>query len=133
MTTRWIFHDPVASETVTVPINPDGMTSPEAPAKNVRFGNGKATDVAAASRTTTFLNKPPSRDWEFSGAIRDEAHYNLLRDWTAKTNDVTITDHLGRVWRVYITDFVPTDRKPTPFVPWRLRYVVKVKILERVS
>lgn len=133
MTTRWIFTDDVASETWTVPINPDSMTSPEPPVKNVRYARGRVSDQGGDPRVVTLLNKPGSRDWEFGGAIRTQAHYDALLAWTEKTNDITITDHLGRVWRVYLTDFVPTDRQPTKQVFWRLRYTVKAKIIERVS
>jgi hypothetical protein len=133
MTTRWIFNDAVASETWTVPVNPDSMTSPEPPAKNVRYARGKIVDQGGDPRTVTFLNKPTSRDWEFGGVIRTQAHYEALAAWADKTNEVTITDHLGRVWLVYITDFIPTDRRPTRQTFWRLRYTMKTKIIERVS
>lgn len=131
MTIRWIFYDPVLVETWTVPINPDGMTSPEKPAKNVRFAKYVHGELLEP-RTMTFLVKPGARDWEFSGAIRTQAHYLELVRWTKKTNAVRVTDHLGRTWLCYLTDFVPVDRKPTLNTPWRLRYTVKAKILEQL-
>jgi len=133
MTSRWVFTDEVADETWTVPINPDSMTSPEPPAKNVTFASGKVNDLHNNGRTVTFLGKPTSREWEFGGAIRTQAHYEGLVAWAAKTNDVLVTDHIGRTWRVLITDFLPTERPPTPRTPWRLRYTVKTTIIERVT
>lgn len=135
MTTRWTFYDPATAESWTVPINPDSMTSPEPPAKVVRHARGRVTYELHTStqRAVTFLEKPQSRDWEFSGAIRTQAHYEGLRDWVAKDHAVRVSDHLGRIYLVYLTDFKPTDRPPTRSVTWRLRYTVKAKILEQLA
>lgn len=131
-TVRWTFTDDVADETYTVPINPDGMTSPKRPQKALTFGAGRHRDTGD-TRIQAYLNKPVSWDWEFSGAIRSQAHHDALDYWAKKTNDIVITDHNGRSWRVYPTDFLPTDRQPTPRVEWRLRYTFKVKILEELT
>lgn len=127
MTIRWKFRDTVTGEVYTVPINPDSMSSVDGK-KAVRHGRGRKQD----SRVNTILSAPPPQAWEFGGAIRTKAHYDALENWAERPNAVEITDHLGRTFRVVITDFLPVDRNPTPLTPWRLRYTVKTNILKRL-
>lgn len=127
MTQRWVFFDAVANETWTVPINPNSMTPVDrTKPRNLRHSHGWAKD----QRVRTFVGKPPAIEWGFGGVIRTKAHYDELVRWTEKTNAITITDHIDRVFLVYLTQFDPTDRKPTPRVPWRLTYTVKATLLE---
>lgn len=132
---RWTFYDPETFETWTVPINPDGMTSMDPPQKNVLYGPGRALDTAggAKPRNVSFLAKPPSWDWEFSGVMRTKAHYDNFVTWVSKPYPVHLTDHVGRELRIYLTDFVPQEFPKPSRIQWRLRYTVKAKILERVT
>jgi hypothetical protein len=123
-TVRWIFTDPVASETWTVPINPDSMSAPLSKRK-AKFGNGFRKDT----RVRTFLLPPDPMQFTFGGVIRTQAHYEALEEWSKKDNAITVTDHIGRVWRIVPIAFEPTDRRPTATVGWRLRYTFRATLL----
>lgn len=126
-TVRWTLRDTATLVLWTMPINPDSMSSIH-PRRNLRFGYGTRTDP----RIRAFSGSREPIDWEWSGVIRSKSHYDQLVLWAEKSVAVDVTDHLGRTFRVFITEFNPTDRKPTPTVPWRLRYTMKALILERV-
>jgi len=71
------------------------------------------------------LRRPrTATEWTFAGVVRTQAHHDSLIYWAAKTNKLTITDHYGRVVTARIRSIEMEDRKPTPNVPWRLRYTV---------
>lgn len=125
---RWTFYDAETDETYTVPINPDAMTSPFGE-RGMRFAR---SHVSGDTRIRTFVDPPPQVNWEFSGPIRTKAHHDALDAWAQKTVPIEITDHLGRTFRVVISSFEPTDRKPTRTVTWRLRYVMKTIVLEEL-
>ena len=125
---RWLLRDTATNAQWRMPINPDSMTSP-LPRRQMKHAGGWRAD----QRVRTFITTPEATEWEWSGVIRTQAHYDQLVTWARKNVAVDVTDHLGRTFRVFITDFNPTDRRPTPHVPWRLRYSMKARILERVS
>lgn len=124
-TVRWILDDLVAEETWTMPINPDsGSAFPRRRAFSV--GGGYRRD----GRERLFEQKPRAEEFNWSGVIRSQAHYDALLAWASKSNAVTVTDHLGRQLRVYITGFEPVDRKPTRRLATRWRYTMKSVLLE---
>lgn len=128
-TPRWVFSDPVTSESWTMPINPDSATSPH-PTKTIKtaFGVRRGND-----RFRTILNPPTPVEWQWSGAIRSKAHHDQLLAWAERPGLVHVADHLGRTWEVIFSKFDPTDRRPTPNTPWRQRYTMTALILRRVS
>lgn len=135
-TVRWLFYDPLSADSYTFAINPDSMTSPEPPQKQVRTGPGRtqhSDPPGTQPRAVTFMTKPAPWEWEFSGAIREQAQYTALRDWVARGTAVMVRDHLSRVWKVYLTDFLPAEYPKASRIFWRIRYTVKVQILRRVS
>jgi hypothetical protein len=127
-TTRWVLTDTVTAETWTMPINPDSMSSP-LQGRTLKFGYGYRLDP----RVRAFSGQREPVEWEWSGVIRSKSHYDALVAWAEKSVAVDVTDHLGRTFRVFLTEFNPTDRRPTPRVSWRLRYAMKALILERVG
>jgi len=127
-TTRWVLRDTATDETWTMPINPDSMSSPFQ-GRAFKFGRGTRLD----QRVRAFSGSREPVEWEWGGVIRSKSHYDRLTQWAEKSVAVDVTDHLGRTFRVFITEFTPTDRRPTPRVSWRLRYTVKALILERVG
>jgi hypothetical protein len=128
MTTRWVLRDTATNATWTMPINPDSMGSPYQ-GRNLRFARGNPRDP----RVRTFSGTQAPVEWEWAGVIRSKSHYDALVAWAEKSVAVDVTDHLGRTFRVFITEFNPADRRPTPRVSWRLRYTMKALILERVG
>lgn len=128
-TLRWALIDHSVPETWVMPINPDSMSSPVMKRRQLTFGNGYRQDT----RVRTFERPAPAMEWEWSGVIRTQEHYDQLVHWAEKGVAVVVQDHLGRVFRVFITDFLPTDRTPTHRTSWRMRYTMKARILERVQ
>lgn len=128
-TIRWALIDDTVPETWVMPINPDSMSSPVMKRRQLTFGNGYRAD----GRVRTFERPAPAMEWEWSGVIRTKEHYDQLVHWAEKSVAVVVQDHLNRVFRVYITDFLPTDRSPTYRTSWRMRYQMKARILERVQ
>lgn len=128
ITQRWTLRDTQTNEVWTMPINPDSMTSPVR-RRQLRFALGGRRD----GRIRAMRVAAEAEDWEWSGAIRTQAHYDALLAWADKAVPVDVTDHLGRTFRVVITDFNPTDRKPTRRTSWRLRYTMKTKMLEEIA
>lgn len=124
-TVRWVLRDTVTDATWTMPINPDAMTSPF-DRRVFKFARGWRKD----NRVRTFMTPSTPAEWEWSGVIRSKDHYDRLVEWAEKSVAVDVTDHLGRTFRVFITDFEPTDRRPTPRTPWRLRYAMKSRVME---
>lgn len=121
MTARWIFHDPVAVETYTVPINPNAMTSPFPKTAKQTL---PASPVDGRVRA---LSTPQPVEWQFSGVIRTQAHYDALLAWVRKQNPVEITDHLGRTFTVLLTTFDPQDQRTPLTTKWT--YTVKGYVL----
>lgn len=129
MTKRWIFTEVDTGQTYTVPINPDSMSSPfldrqMANASGVRAGY---------DRLRTIELPPEAKEWTFGGVIRTKQHHDDLRTWSKKPGLVNVTDHLDRTFQVVFVSFEPTDRSPTPNVPWRLRYVMTALVLRRIA
>lgn len=129
MTVRWTFAEVGTTETYTMAINPDSMTSPTQD-KNLTTAFAIA-DGRLGGRT--FRSRAEAKEWEFSGVIRTQAFHDALEAWSRKPGKVRITDHLGRTFEVMFTSFEPVDRKPTPSVPWRLRYTMKTLLFRRIA
>lgn len=129
MTERWTFHELATGETYTVPINPDAMTSP--------FGDRQAKTATTThdpnGRIRTFMSATTPVQWEFSGAIRTQAHHEALETWAKKPGLIRVTDHLGRTFEVLFVSYEASDRRPTRSTPWRLRYVMKASLLRRTA
>ena len=130
MTVRWVLFDPATSESWTMPINPNAMTSPEPTKKNLKHVSGVLYNKETLR---TFMNRPTLHEWEWKGVIRTKEHYDAYVYWMGKTGAVQVTDHLGRTWEVFLKVFDPEDRRPMATVPWRLNYTVKSVVTRRIS
>lgn len=90
---RWVFTDLLTSETYTVPLNPDAMTTPWLQ-RNVTAKKTTAIDGNIIMQE----GSPTFAAWTFSGKAIDAAHYEKLRHWCYDIpNRISITDHFGRV------------------------------------
>lgn len=126
---KWVFQDPVTSDVYHFAINPNQMNSPFV-ARNIQMAHGthagpqriRAIDLPATSPAT----------WTFSGVIRAKEHHDALRSWAKKNRVIRITDHLGRTFEVIVASFNPTDRTPTPTVPWRGNFDMSCLVLREI-
>lgn len=126
-TNRWHFHDPVTNDFWIVPINPDSMTSPF-PQRQFSYGMGKLGGIERVREAI-----PTPMDWQFGGVIRTRSHHDQLEAWAKVPNPIRITDHLGRIFLVQLTKFLPSERRPTPRVSWRMRYTMNGLVLKELS
>lgn len=131
---RWKLEDLVADETYLFPINPNAASSPF-PGRELAFAQGAAwvdTD-AGLQRTRVFESPPAPAEWEFSGVLRTKEQHDELLRWSKKSNEVRVSDHLGRTFEVIIRSFRPLERRPTPDNQWRMTYTVNALVLGRVA
>ncbi len=128
---RWHFQNPVTGEDWSHPINPNAMTSPHRPREVVTTA-GAGPHGSFESGLLTRVPPPQPKQWEFSGVIRTESHYQDLDRWAHMETPIYITDHLDRTWEVVIETFVPEDRQPTYRVPWRYRYTMRCLLMRRM-
>lgn len=125
---RWRLKNAARSLDWTMPINPNSMSSPHYQRGTIGYS---VSPVDAHVRA--FRPSLKAFEWQFGGVIRTQEHHDTLRDWCGYTERITLTDHLDRTWRVRLFSFEPEERRPTPSVPWRFRYVVRAYMYGRVS
>lgn len=128
-TQRWKLVDTETGDSWVMPMNPRTMTAPPN-VRTIRTGYGVASGV---NRLRSFETPAVAQPWEWTGYIRSQDHHDTLRKWALKSGVIEVHDHLGRVFEVAITDFVPTDRRPTVRTPWRLTYTMKTLLLRRTA
>lgn len=116
---RWVFYDAVTPETYTVPINPNEMTSPWAERKFVY----RTTTAGRGGANVIYEGRADLAQWEFSGTILDADHYAALLKWSQKANSCTVTDHLGRSFKVLFAKFDPKPKQAYG-KPWKHDYTM---------
>jgi hypothetical protein len=85
--------------------------------------------VRTSGQPLVFEGGPVPGSWQFSGKTEDYDHYAALLRWVEKTCLITITDHVGRVYFVYLTGvkFTPTL---TVRSLWRYEYEVDALVFQ---
>lgn len=126
MTTyKWTFSDPVTSETYSFSVNPNE----ESPvyAKNLAF------TALTAPGTLPLLSEGQDTPTTFSikGSILTEDQYKQLLYWYNKRHPFTLTDDLGRVRWIYLTNFSPV-RVRSALYAWKHNYVLTGYTLSEV-
>lgn len=128
-TQRWKLVDVDSGEEWVMPMNPRSMTAPST-GRIIRTAYGVRS---GEDRVRSFETPAAAQPWEWTGFIRSQDHHDTLREWALRSGVIEVHDHLGRVFEVAITDFIPTDRKPTARTPWRLTYTIKTLLLRRTA
>jgi hypothetical protein len=135
---RWKFTDRHESESWTMPVNPNTMTSPWE-VKNMVYAHGERIGL---ERIRAVQLPSEIVRWEFGGVIYTKEHHDELLRWTKKQHEVQVSDHLGRTFEVVLQNYAPEDRtvKQWPegaslshWRRWRMRYTMTALILRRVS
>ncbi len=117
---RWIFHDTVSDESVTLPYNPNGMTSPFLAQRTDRAPKSPIDGEIRAIRA-----KAPPKEWTFTGFIRSQEHHDLLLSWGQRVTPIEVTDHLNRTFLVRFVEFSVDEKKPTKKTGWRFTYTMR--------
>lgn len=121
---RWKLHDPATNIYVELPINPVEGGSPTY-RKNISY----QSTAAPGGTTLMFEGQDEPKQMEVSGEILTREHYEMLTLWFNKRNQIQLTDDLGRVMWIYITEFSPKRVRSTVY-PWRHSYTLKYTALD---
>lgn len=119
---RWVLQDTHTGDAYTFEFNPSEMTSPHG-AKRIEF----AATTAVRGEKIAFEGSAEPVQWQFTGAIFTKAMHDELLYWSKKNNRVWLTDHLGRAWLIYITNYAPIPLRSVG-KPWRHNYTVNALI-----
>lgn len=128
---RWTFFDTVTSETATVMLNPNAMSSTSQP-RNMEFSMPAPGGWAGTQLRGIDLISQQPHSWTFEGVILAKAHYDMLVDWSSRLHVLQITDHLGRTFETIIQKFDPVERLPTKTKPWRADYTMTCLLLAEI-
>lgn len=128
-TVRWTMTDLVAAETVTVPQNPITMD----PLPLVRTLTTAYPTRNTQDRPRSFPGPRQAQNISWSGGIRTEAHWRLMRAWCRKTGVIRITDHMGRTFDVLMVSFKPERKAGRRPGDYRMRYTATAQFLRRIA
>jgi len=123
-TVRWVLTDPVTLEEYEFDINPNEGGTPQL-AKNVRYLNTSAPN----GRVIAFEGRDDPKEMQVSGTILTQAHLEALQTWYAKRYQISLTDDLGRVYSIYITNF-SAQRKRSALHIWKHTYNLSYVIID---
>lgn len=119
----WVLFDPIANETLSLPINPNSGGSP-ARRKTL------STRTTTAGQALYFEGADEPRTFSVQGVILTQDHYEDLDRWVdEKHHQIRVTDDLGRVFWVYLVSFEP-ERVRKPFNPWYHTYTLQYTELD---
>ena len=118
---RWTFYD--GTTTVTLEVNPASGGTPDYEKNISEHGTTAADGVPIL-----FEGSRPPKHLEFSGKVLTQTHFEMLRDWWAKSTPVRIVDDLNRTFWVYFRSFKP-NRVRSALHPWKHEYSMEAIVL----
>lgn len=121
---KWVFQDPSSSDVYHFTFNPNQMTSPFG-SKNIQWTATTAID----GQKLAFEGQQAPVQWQFQGFIRSPAEYDAFVHWQSKRNRIWITDHFGRAWLGYITQFDVVPHRSYG-VAWSHDYTMHVLLFD---
>jgi len=124
MRIAWEFYDPVEDETYEWEINPNDGGYPSRN-KSIAY---EAT-AAPNGQTLAFEGRESPATISFSGTILTESQFNTINTWYEKSNQIRLTDDLGREFWIYIRSFSPTRVRSINY-PWRHTYSIEAIVLD---
>mgnify|MGYP006303032963 CR=1 FL=1 len=120
----WQFYDPVAEETYNWEINPSEGGFPDR-VKNISF----QTSAGPNGQTIAFEGRRNPMSFQFSGTILSQSQFDTLNDWFEKSNQIQLTDDLGRSFWIYIKSFSPRRVRSGRF-QWKHTYTIEAILLD---
>lgn len=123
MTVRWRFDDPTNGDFYLWEINASEGGSPPYQ-KNVVVSEPSAQD----GHTIIMEGADQAQQLDLKGTILSQAQYDAMILWFTKRHAVQLTDDLGRVSRVYFTDFTPVRQRAVQY-PWKHSWTAKMTVL----
>jgi hypothetical protein len=123
-TPRWSFFDPNTNTTYSFEINPNAGGSPGRSRKLTY-----TPTASAQGKTLAFEGRADPQRCDFSGVVLTEAQYNAFDTWAQISNQVRITDDLGRQFWIVIESWLP-KRERARHYPWKHSYEAKAVIVD---
>jgi hypothetical protein len=122
----WRWEDPVEGTVAMMPINPNAGASPK---YSKSLTKKTTTAPGTLASPLIFEGADAATQFDFSGAILTEDHYQFLLKAWQKRHPVRVTDDLGRTFTIYIESFSP-ERKLSRTHPWRHSYQATAVVVE---
>ena len=120
---KWIFSDPVTTDTHTFELNPREGAQP----KYNKQLSYEAT-AAASGGTLVYEGRREVQKLEWQGTILEESTHLTFIEWWEKGYQIDITDDLGQEFRVFITNYQP-ERKRSIHYPHRRDYTMSAVVI----
>lgn len=121
---RWIFYDITDDVSYTFDINPGEGGTPSYK-KKVTY----TSTTAPNGKTLLFEGAREPQVLEWTGTIIEEDHLNSLHTWWDKEHQIRLTDDLGRVYHLIVTDFEP-KRIRNAQRPWKHTYTMRATVID---
>lgn len=123
----WRWEDTVEGTVLFMPINPNEGASPT---YQKQLTKTQTTAPGADSRPIIFEGADAVTQFDFSGALLSEEHYNFVLNAWRKRHPIKLTDDLGRTFTIYMESFAP-QRVISRIRPWKHTYQATSVIVER--
>lgn len=121
----WRFEDPVEGTVEFMPINPNEGASPS---YQKTLTKSTTTAPGGEARPLVFEGADAVSQFDFSGVLLTQAHYDFILNAWRKRHPVRLTDDLGRTFTIYIESFTP-KRDLSRTYPWKHTYQATAVIL----
>lgn len=124
MVVKWQFHDPSLPETYVFEINPneDGLPGYR---KNYSYQGTSAPN----GKVLLFEGREDPRRGQFSGVTLSQAQHEAFIYWYEKSNQIQVTDDLGRTFTIVIESYEPT-RRWTKSHNWKHDYTMSYIVVD---
>ncbi len=124
MVQRWRITSLDGTESWTMPRNPSEMTSPW-PTKGLTVRPTTAKD----GQTLLFASRATPTEWQFSGTLVTQEHYDALFYWYNRDLRCYVYDHYDRRLRCFLTNFNAVPARSVNH-PWRHTYSVNAYVFD---
>jgi len=121
MRTPWRFELPSASQSYYLQINPREF-------QRSKIDRPLTKDSTAAGRTIVFEGLTAPEKLSMSGTLLTKDQYDALVLWSSTEKQIKITDDLGQVFWVYITQFRPSRQRSVES-PWRHTFQIDAVVV----
>lgn len=122
----WRWEDAVEGTVAIMPINPNAGASP-------RFAKTLTKQTTTApgqlGQPLIFEGSDEVSQFDFSGVLLTQEHYDFLYNVWRKRHPVKLTDDLGRSFIIYLESFAP-ERARNNTYPWKHTYQATSVIVE---
>lgn len=127
MRKRWKLSTIDGAQSYTFEISPNSQDNP-LPARgyNWEYHHQMGWSGRRSGRTP--------KQWQFSGTLLSQAHYDALLVWVGKRVKITLTDDRGDRYLIRLLSFQPVQAAGgRGNTPWRMTYTMQALVYEALS